>query len=151
MHNANSAYKAQGNFRVMTWLGLTRLALLFPALWWAVTVAGSIVAVGWMHALIALVGVIIGLIVAARMLSLPLSELFTSLWPAVLAGCIMAVALFAVVELTNTLHPVIQLFLAIPSGALVYGVVLWFCSRNMVLDVVQKLQSSMAHWRTKTA
>jgi len=151
MHNANSAYKAQGNFKVMTWLGLTRLALLFPALWWAVTVAGSIVAVGWMHALIALVGVVIGLIVAARMLRLPSSELFTSLWPAVLAGCIMAVALFAVVELTNTLHPVVQLLLAIPAGALVYGVVLWFCSRNMVLDVVRKLQSSMAHWRTKTA
>jgi len=151
MHNAGSAYKAQGNFRVMTWLGLTRLALLFPALWWAVAVARSIVAVGWMHALIALIGVVIGLIVAAHMLRLPLSELFGSLWPAMLAGCIMAVVLFAVVELTNTLHPAIQLLLAVPSGALVYGVVLWFCSRNTVLDIIQRLQSSMAHWRTKIA
>lgn len=151
MHNASSAYKAQGNFRVMTWLGLTRLALLFPALWWAVTMAGSIVAVGWMHALIALIGTVIGLIVAARMLGLPLSELFNSLWPAMLAGCVMAVALFVVVELTNTLQPFIQLLLAIPTGALVYGIVLWFCSRNTVLDVIKRLQSSMAHWRTNIA
>jgi formate/nitrite transporter FocA (FNT family) len=104
-----------------------------------------------MHALIALIGVVIGLIVAARMLSLPLSELFTSLWPAVLAGCIMAVALFAIVELTRTLQPVFQLLLAIPSGALVYGIVLWICSRNTVLDVIQRFQSSMAHWRTRIA
>ena len=152
MHNASSVYKAQGNFRVMTWLGLTRLVLLFPALWWAITaITRSIVAVGWMHALIPLFGVVIGLIVAARMLSLPLSELFGSLWPAMFAGCIMAVVLFAVVELTNTLHPAIQLLLAIPSGALVYGVVLWFCSRNTVLDVIQRLRSSMAQGRTKIA
>jgi len=151
MHNASSAYKAQGDFRVMTWLGLTRLVLLFPALWWAVTVAGSIVAVGWMHVLTALIGVVIGLLVAARMLRLPLPELFSSLWPAILAGCIMAVALFAVVDLTNALQPVVQLLVAIPSGALVYGIVLWFCSRNTVLDVIQILQSSLAQWRTKIA
>ena len=151
MHNASSAYKAQGDFRVMTWLGLVRLALLFPALWWAVTVAGSIVAVGWMHALTALIGAVMGLIVAARMLRLPLPELFSSLWPPMLAGCIMGVALFAVVDLTNALQPVIQLLVAIPSGALVYGIVLWFCSRNTVLDVLQILQSSLAHWRTKIA
>lgn len=104
-----------------------------------------------MHALIAFVGAVMGLIVAAHMLGLPLSELFGSLWPAMLAGCIMALGLFAVVELTDTVHPAIQLLLAIPSGALVYGIVLWFCSRNTVLDVIQRLQSSMAYWRTKIA
>jgi lipopolysaccharide exporter len=151
MHNASSAYKAQGNFRVMTWLGLIRLALLLPALWWAVTITGSIVAVGWMHALIALIGTVLGLIVAARMLGLRLSELFDSLWPAILAGCIMAVSLFVVIGLTNTLQPVIQLLVAIPCGALAYGIVLWFCSRTTVLEVIQRIQSSMAHWRTKIA
>jgi ABC-type nickel/cobalt efflux system permease component RcnA len=63
----------------------------------------------------------------------------------------MAVALSAVLELTNRLHPAIQLLLAIPSGALVYGIALWFCSRNTVLEVIQRFQSSIAHWRTKIA
>ena len=149
IHNTSSAYKAQGNFRVMIWLGLTRLMLLFPALWWAVALKGSIVAVGQMHALIALVGASIGLIVAARMLDLRLSELFASIWPSSLAGIIMAGAILVILNLTNTQSPLTQLIFAVPSGILVYGIVLWFVSRHTVLDVIQSLLSAISRRQPK--
>jgi PST family polysaccharide transporter len=151
MHNANSVYKAQGNFRAITGLGLMRLLFLFPALWWATAVTGSIVAVGWMHAFNALVSLCISLIVAVRMLKISFLDLLNSLWPAFLAGGVMAAAVVAVLNLSSTLSSVEQLLLAIPSGAFAYGMVLWFASRNIVLDVFRKLRSAVTQPRAKTA
>ena len=143
IHNATSAYKAQGNFGVITWLSLSRLLLLFPALWWATSVAGSIVAVGWAHALIALVSAVIGLIVAARMLSLPLRDLFNSLWPAVLAGILMALVIYLLLDLTSHMVSWQQLLMIVPAGALVYVSVLWFSNRGLMLEVIERLKSAL--------
>lgn len=143
IHNATSAYKAQGNFGVITWLSLSRLLLLFPALWWATAVVGSIVVVGWVHALIALISAIIGLIVAARMLSLPLRDLFTSIWPAVLAGVVMAFVIRILLDLANHMSSWQQLLVTVPVGALVYIAVLWFSNRGLMLEVIERLKSAL--------
>ncbi|HKY52896.1 MAG TPA: polysaccharide biosynthesis C-terminal domain-containing protein, partial [Anaerolineales bacterium] len=143
IHNATSAYKAQGNFRVMTWLSLIRLSLLLPALWWATSVAGSIVIVGWVHALIALISAVIGLIVAARMLSLPLRDLFNSIWPAVLAGILMALVIHIILDLARNMPSWQQLLITVPVGALVYVSVLWFSSRGLMLEVIERLKSAL--------
>lgn len=144
MHNANSAYKAEGNFKALTGLGLIRLLFLFPALWWATAVAGSIVAVGWMHAFSALVSLLISLVVAVRVLKVSFLGLWSSLWPAFLAGGIMAAAVVFVMDLSTTLSAAEQLLLAVPSGAFTYGLVLWFASRDTVLDAFRKLRSAIA-------
>jgi O-antigen/teichoic acid export membrane protein len=150
MHNANSAYKAEGNFSAITWIGLIRLLFLFPALWWAAAVAGSMVVVGWAHALVACISLVISLIVAVRMLKISLSDLMNSLRPSFLAGTIMAVVIFAALNLVGTMSPVEQLLLAIPVGALTYGIVLWFVARHVVLEIFQKMQTAVTR-RTKVA
>jgi PST family polysaccharide transporter len=151
IHNATSAYKAQGNFGVITWLSVIRLFLLFPALWWATAVMGSIVTVGWMHALVALTSAVIGLIVAARMLSLPLRDLFTSIWPAILAGILMAFVIRIVLDLVNHLSALQQLLVTVPVSALVYMAVLWFSNRGLVLEIVERLKSAVLRRQGKYA
>ncbi len=44
--NAGNLYKAQGKLFVLQGMVLARAAILLPALWWAVTVPASVVAVG---------------------------------------------------------------------------------------------------------
>jgi len=151
MHNANSAYKAQGNFKALTGLGLARLLFLLPALWWATAVNGSIVAVGWMHAFIALVSLLLSLLLAVHMFRISIIDLLSSLWPAFLAGGVMAVAVSGVLNLSTALSSVEQLLLAIPAGAFSYGMALWFASRATVLEVFQKLQSVVSQQRTRIA
>ncbi|MCI0551211.1 MAG: lipopolysaccharide biosynthesis protein [Anaerolineae bacterium] len=151
IHNATSAYKAQGNFGVITWLSVVRLLLLFPALWWATSIQGSIVAVGWMHALVALISALLGLIVAARMLSLPLRDLFTSIWPAALAGILMAFVVRIILDLAGDMSSLQQLLVTIPSGALVYVAVLWFSSRGLMLEIIERLKSAISRRQGKYA
>jgi len=148
IHNAGSAYKALGNFRAMIWLTVAQLILLIPALWWATTIKGSIVAVGWTHALIAFIGALMGLIVAARMLGLPLRDLFASIWPAFLAGIVMAGVVLFILQITMDMSPLVQLLITVPLGALTYFAALWLTRRELVLEVIQKMKSAFLPGQT---
>lgn len=147
IHNATSAYKATANFGVMTWLSLGRLTLLFPALWWAAAIRGSIVAVGWMHVLVALVSSLGSLYVAARVLGLPLKELAASMKPALFAGAGMAAAVYGVLFLLDGAPAWGQLLAAIAVGGLIYFLGLWFAGRSAFLDVVEKIRAAIIQYR----
>ncbi|HET9906779.1 MAG TPA: lipopolysaccharide biosynthesis protein [Anaerolineales bacterium] len=151
IHNATSAYKAEGNFRVITGLSVVRLLLLFPALFWATSVMGSIVVVGWTHAGVAFLSAVIGLIVAARMLRLPLRDLFASIWPAVLAGISMGIVVYIILGLASNLSAIQQLLLTVPAGAFVYVLILWFSNRELMLDVIERLRSAVRRRQGKYA
>ncbi len=143
IHNTSSVYKALGKFDVMTWLGITRLVFLFPALWWATASVGSIVAVGWMHALVAFIGSLISLLVTARILSLPLRELIKLLSPSIFSGTVMGFVVYLILQLTNSLSSLGQLLVAIPAGGLVYLAVLWFVQRDLVLGAYEKVVAAI--------
>lgn len=142
-YNAGSAYKAEGRPQVLTWLGLVRLAMLFPALWWAVNTAQSIVAVGWMQALVALVGGTINLFAAARLLGLPLRELGDAISPSLMASAFMAAATLGVLVLTAAGSPLVQLLLSVLAGGVAYAGALWLFKRDLVLSLVKNLRSSL--------
>jgi PST family polysaccharide transporter len=149
--NASSVYKAQGNFKTLNWLSLARLALLFPALYWATAIKGSIVAVGWMHALIAFIGAILGVAVASRMLGLRIWDLFTSIRPALLAGIAMAGVLLVAINLTGGLSSFGQLLISVSVGALAYALVLWITSRRLILEIIRNLKSALFGQQAKIA
>lgn len=141
IHSANSAYKAVGNFNAITWLGIFRLVLLLPAMWWATFIQGSIIAVGQVHAIVAFVGSLLGLFVAARLLGLPLRNLYFSLQPSVVAGLCMAGVVVLMLNLTANYTPVFQLLIVIPVGALVMLVSLWFMNQ----DLLQMIKQDIIH------
>ena len=151
IYNTSSAYKALGKFNVMTWIGLMRLLLLFPALLWATASAKSIVAVGWSHALVAFVGSVISLLVTSRILGLPLRELFASLWPPLFASGIMALAVLLTLNLVSSLSPIEQLIIVVPIGGLAYFTVLWIVRRDLVLGVYKKLHAAFLSGKKKFA
>lgn len=143
IHNTSSAYRALGKFKVITWLSLLRLALLFPALWWATAIKGSIVTVGQMHALIALIGSVAGLMVAANMLGLPLQDLISSIRPALTAGLFMAVAVIFALVLTTSNSALVQLIVSVSTGGLVMMSVLWFLNRDLVYRLKHEFMNAV--------
>lgn len=141
--NAGSAYKAEGRPQVLTYLNLFRLVMLFPALWWAVNGAKTLVAVGWMHALVAFIGGSVNLFAAARLLHLSLKDLGEAILPSAVATAIMAAATFGALQLTASMSNWVQLIAGVGIGGLVYIGALWFIKREMVLSLIRNLRSSL--------
>ena len=142
-YNAGSAYKASGHPQTITLTALFRLALLFPALWWAVAVARSIVAVSWVQALVAMAGTIMNMLVAAKMLELPLRDLGKALFPAMISGFLMASVVVSFLTYVRDAGPWTQLVGAVLVGGITYIASLWFFNRNVVLDMIQILQGAL--------
>jgi len=143
IHNTSSVYKALGKFDVMTWLGIARLALLFPALWWATTSAKSIVAVGWTHATVAFLGSVLSLFVTARILNLDIRELIRLLFPSLASGGMMALSVYATMRLTASFPALTQLLIAVPVGGLTYLAGLWFIQRDLLIGAYEKVAAAM--------
>jgi len=144
VHNTTSVYWAEGRPQISTWVGLVRLAMLFPALLWAVLATQSIVVVGWVHAGMAFLSAILNFVIASRLIGLPLIDIGRALRPGVLAGTLMAVAVMISMQLTQPyLVPWLLLTVNVLVGGLVYLVSLWFLQRDIVLAVVMKLRSAL--------
>jgi PST family polysaccharide transporter len=69
-YNAGDVYKVQGRPGILTMLSIVQATLLVPSLFWAVSVQKTVVAVGWVQAALALIGSVIYLTVAIRLLRL---------------------------------------------------------------------------------
>jgi PST family polysaccharide transporter len=140
---AGSIYKAQGRPQILTWIGLARLSLLFPALWWAATIAQTLIAVGQMHAIVALAGASISLVVASRMLNLGLAKILESFWPAFASGGIMSLAVWAALELSQPLNPWFQLAISISIGGLIYFSALFMLKRDVIFAGWKQLRGAV--------
>lgn len=143
-YNAGDAYKAEGRPQIITWLGLVQLALLFPALWWAVVYAGSIAAVGWVQAIVAFVCTILNLYVATRMLGIAISDLANSFKPAFMAGSLMSAVVVIVLMASSNLPAWQQLLLSVIAGGLAYSLVLWILQRQIILEALNRMRSAVS-------
>jgi O-antigen/teichoic acid export membrane protein len=144
VYNAGGVYKAEGRPQVLTMLGLMRLAMLLPALFWATTVAHSIVAVGWMQAFVALIGGAINLYIAARVIKLPLVKIFAALRPALIAGAFMACSVLLVLFLAEDAHAKVQLALSVLAGGSTYIAALWVFQRDVVHAATLQVRSALS-------
>jgi PST family polysaccharide transporter len=131
--NAGSVHKAQGRMMLMTKLSGLRTIVLLPALWWATHGPASIAAVGWVQAVIALFSATLNLVVAARMIDVPLIAIAKTLWPALISSIVMSIVVVAVLFMTDTMPPLVQLIAAVSSGALSYIGVLFWLEHGLVI------------------
>ncbi len=143
-YNAGDVYKAQGRPGILSWLSFVRLVMLLPGLWWATTVARSIVVTGWTHAVIAALGGALSMVVAAQMLKVPVRELLIALRPAFVGGLALTVAVLAVLFGLQTTPPLLQLLAAVAVGALSYVGTLWLIERPMVEQASATLRGVLA-------
>ncbi|MCA9872154.1 MAG: lipopolysaccharide biosynthesis protein [Anaerolineales bacterium] len=140
--NIGDVYKAQGRPDILTRLSLVKAVMLAPALWWAAVVVGSITAVAWMQVVIAFLAGLLNLVVAARLLDTPLSRITRTFWPSLAAGTVMAVIVRALLSQLGDWPSIWQLVAGVAVGAVVYGAILWFWQREVILQAVVSLRAA---------
>jgi PST family polysaccharide transporter len=135
---AGTAYKAIGRADILLKLAIPRAILFIAAL--ALVVESGLVAVAASHAGVAGLFSAIGILIASRMIGVPLGRLLRlgvapTLATAVLAG--------VVVVLDGLLEPAwASLLVAAPAGGLVYVGALWVLAPDAVRDVRERLRRS---------
>jgi len=142
-YNATHVYKARGAISTMTYISAVRAMMLIPGLWWASSQIGTIEAVGWTHAVFALLGGGINLIVAARIMNIFVWRIFNTLRPAIIAGCFMSVTTLATLQLSYFLGPLFQLILAAIVGATSYIGILFWSQKGIFTEVLQLYRSAL--------
>lgn len=142
-YNAGSLYKAQGHPEILTRLALVRLALLVPALYWATARIGTIAAVGWTHAAVALLAGLLNLYVAGRMINTSFRTLLEALRPAVVSGLMMTLAVLLALNWSAAAPPLVQLLAASAVGAAVYGMTLLLQLQNFFSEVGQIFRAAV--------
>ncbi|GAB1470840.1 oligosaccharide flippase family protein [Chloroflexota bacterium] len=144
VHNISSVYWADGRPQILSWIGLVRLSILFPALYWAVTVSGSIVTVGWVQAAVALISALINLFVASRLIKLSWFDIGRALRPAMISGSVMALFVYGFTLLVNdSLSPLFLLLTSVLIGGVAYLGTLWFVERDVVVAAGGKILSAL--------
>ncbi len=145
VYNAGTVFKSEGHPEVITWLEFAHLVMLFPSFWWAVISVRSVVMVGWMHALVALILDLITIAIAVRLIGITWLETFKSILPSLLASFPMTLVVLFISRISEPSGPIIELILSILSGFVTYAVVLWFFQRDVVLDVIQRARGAIAN------
>jgi PST family polysaccharide transporter len=142
--NAGDVYKAQGRPQILSQLSLLRMIFLLPGLYWAVTTHGNLITVGWVHASVAIFAGFVELIVASKMIKVPLKEIFSTLSLSLKSGLIMVSSVFLVSNLVIESAPIFQLVVAVLCGGAAYLISLWLFSKNTVLSAVSTLKTAFS-------
>jgi O-antigen/teichoic acid export membrane protein len=142
--NIGNIYKAQGRPDILTKLSLLKVPILLPALYWAATGPGTIDAIAWVQVGVALIAGAMNLVVAARVLKMPLKEMWIAFQPALIAGSVMAAAVLAALALVNGASPIIQLTLGVLTGGLVYTGMIWWLQRDFVIKASSSLRAAFS-------
>ena len=141
--NAGSFYKAQGRPEILTYLTVIRLIILLPSLWFVLVRYQSILAVGWVQAVVAFLSGILSLMVAARMFKIEFRQILLQFKPGAISGFFMALVVAGELYLLKSLHPLLQLVLAVLTGALAYGGSLWLQGPQRVKDIYNVLRNAV--------
>ena len=143
--NAGDVYKAQGRPGMLTLMSILHIFLLVPGLFWAVTLLGDVVAVGWVQAFVAFIISVIYLLVALRMLNMSIGELLNALKAPFVPALGMAGAVLTVVYFTNGLPAWLQLAIGIAVGGFTYLGLLYLTQRVLVVQSIQLVRTAFVN------
>ncbi len=141
--NAGSFYKAQGKPEILTYLTITRLIILLPALWFVLTRFGSIVAVAWAQAAVALISGMLSLAAAGKMFNIALSDILIQFKPGIIGGLVMSAAVIGTLALLQAAPALLQLLAAVIIGMTVYVGVLWLQGPQRMRDTLRMIASAV--------
>ena len=143
--NAGDVYKAQGRPGMLTLMSILHILLLVPGLFWAVIVQGDIVLVGWVQAFVALIISVIYLLVALKMLKMPIGELLNALKAPFIPGLGMTAAVLAVIHYITGVPAWLQLTIGIAVGGFTYLALLYLTQKMLVVQSIQIVRTVMAN------
>jgi hypothetical protein len=113
-----------------------------PALFWASSIAKSILMVGYVQVVVAFIFGIIGLYIGARLLQTSFGDVLNALRPAVVSGFFMGLIVIATLELR--LPSLYQLIVSVLAGMIVYLSLLLKFEPTLIREV----QQIFAQYRT---
>jgi PST family polysaccharide transporter len=143
VYNFGDVYKAQGRPEVLSKLSLVRVCILVPALWWAVTGPGTLIAVAWTVVVVTFVGMVIQIFVARRILQVPFVMILEALRPAAIGGTAMSLAVMGVLTLCADAGPFVKLIVAVATGGITYVGGLWWFQRDVVVTAAYALRQGL--------
>ncbi|MDX1691959.1 MAG: polysaccharide biosynthesis C-terminal domain-containing protein, partial [Acidimicrobiia bacterium] len=129
--NVGDVYKAIGRPDVLAKLAVVDFVVLAPALVVGARM-GGLVGVAWAHAGVALVDTLVRLVVANRMIGVPLRRVGRAVLPSFQAGAILGAVALGVMALTAGLGDLPQLLLTASAGVVTYGAAVWMLDRTAV-------------------
>ena len=128
-------YKAIGRPDIQLKLTIFTLILIVPFITFGSKF--GLVGVAWGHLSAALIYQSVSIIVAARFINIPVTDILKELKPSFQASSAMAPVVLATLFLTKNYSPYIQLPLVVILGAFCYGVVLWGVERENLLKMLR--------------
>jgi PST family polysaccharide transporter len=140
----NALLRAQGRLKIFMLLMALQALLLLPALWWAVAVDGSVVAVGWAYAGVSLASGLMIMAVVRRSVMISWRELLVSIRPALVCGGLMSLAVLAAMQVPSEVHPALQLSVAVLVGVGAYALASWWLQREAVSSVYSALATILS-------
>ena len=124
-------YKAIGRPDISLRLSILTLLIIIPSLLIGARFGLIGVAVG--HLVAVLIRRIISIGIATRFVNVSMGDIFRELKPSFLSASVMAPVVIAVLYLTTTLNPFLQLAIIISSGVISYLGMLWWIDKENLL------------------
>ena len=133
-------YKAISRPDILNKLALVKMPIAVLVLW--VSTRWGIVGVAAGQIVIGVISVSMDMLVANHVMKYPLSELFKSIWPALLSTLTMAAVLFMIRE-ALPVEGILQLILMVVLGGLTYLAMFWSISRETLLQGIKTVRSTL--------
>ena len=139
--NIGDLYKAIDRADLLWKTAFFELALLVPTLFYLAQISAFAVALG--HAILAFFVSLIRLAIAMNIIKLSIRETFGQFVPAAASALVMGIAVFTVGQLLAGTPTVVILVGQLIAGAIAYPVTLWFFERDLILRIVDMVQSRL--------
>jgi O-antigen/teichoic acid export membrane protein len=141
--NAGSVYKATGRPGLLSRLSLVQTMVTIPLLWWAIVTYDTILAVAWAQVALAAVFGVIKLVLAGRLVDVPMSKLFKTFYPGLVGGGLMTVAVLFASWALPPVAPLVELIVSVVVGASVYGLIIWLIQRDDLVQAGAMLRTAL--------
>lgn len=139
--NIGDLYKAIDRVDLLWKTAFLELAIVVPTLFFLAQESATAVAIG--HMITAFFVSLIRLVIAMNILNLGTKETFEQFIPALASAIIMGLAVFGMGQALASLPAFVILIGQLLAGAIAYPSALWFFERDLVLRIVDMLQSRL--------
>jgi hypothetical protein len=133
-------YKAISRPDILNKLAMVKMPIAIAILWYATR--WNIIGVAAGQIVVAVISLTMDMLIANYVMKYPWSDLVKSISPALIATLSMAAVLFLIQQSLPTAD-LVQLILMVTLGGLTYVGVLWLMSRDLLLQGVNTIRSTL--------
>lgn len=135
-YSAGSVYKAIGKPYILSRVSLIEVIYQVPIFIWMAITYKSVYVMAWSLTLLSATSTVLELVVASRVIKMPLKKIINALVPSFLAAFSMSAAVFLFLNYSSDFSQIFQLIFSILIGGGVYIGTLWVFNHSLVMDTL---------------